>query len=218
MAEPPDTRADLGPAYEDVFEEGLEIELFPDAEVRKIGLREQEQPLDDLVHPLELVHGDDDFLRGVSVGAKSEIEVATSDSHRRPQLVGGVIHELLPPRHQLGVLLGAQLGHAQRVLTPSCMPDHGEEHRGHERHLEELAPELDPLEGVHEDQPAGTDDYGRENDRRPAAIPNAEAVDQGQADPHEVERDRFPVGPKAHRDEVGGRERSPRQLDRSTPQ
>ena len=218
MTEPPDAGADLGPAYEDILEEGFEIELLPNAEVRKIRLREQEQPLDDLVHPLELVHGDDDFLRSVPVGAKSEIEVATGDSHRRPQFVGGVIHELLPPRHQLGVLLGAQLGRAQRVLAPTGMPDHGEEHRGHQRHLEELAPKLDPVEGVHEDQSTRAGDHGRENDPRSVATPDAEAVNQGQADPYEVERDRLPVGPEAHCDEVGGRERSPRQLDRSTPQ
>jgi hypothetical protein len=41
------------------------------------------------------------------------------------------------------------LGEGQ--LAPLRVPDHRKEHRGHERHLEQLAPELDPVEGVGED-------------------------------------------------------------------
>ena len=67
------------------------------------------------------------------------------------------------------------------------MPDHRKEHRGHERHLEELAPELLAAEGVAQDQDAGRNDHEAEHEAGRPRLPDAEAVEEGQADPDEVE-------------------------------
>jgi len=50
------------------------------------------------------------------------------------------------------------LDRPQRVLAAASVPDHRKEHRSHERHLEEFAPELLAGEGVVEDEAAGCED------------------------------------------------------------
>ena len=115
-------------------------------ELRLSGLREQEQPRDDPLHARELVDRDCE-LRAVAGLPAQQVEVAARNRHRRAQLVRDVVEEAL-------LLLDERLGLAHRRLPAPRMPHHREEHRRHQRHLEQLAPELDPLEGVGEDRPA----------------------------------------------------------------
>ena len=113
----------------------------------------------------------------------------------------------------LGLPHDELFGSSDRCLPASCVPHHREEHRRHERHLEELAPELDPLEGVGEDRRARGDEDRSEHERRHVRLPDAEAVQERQADPDEVERNRLPARPHDHRREVRRGEREPRDFD-----
>ena len=61
------------------------------------------------------------------------------------------------------------------------MAHHGEEHRGHERDLEQLAPELHAVERIAEDRGAGGDDDRAENDAGDGGRPHPEAVEERQA-------------------------------------
>ena len=170
-----------------------------------------------MLDPAELVERDLDLLRGLPVQPSQHLEVAAGDRDRRAQLMGDVVEEALLLAEQIGALGRLALEPAERVLAAARMPDHREEHRGHERHLEQLAPELGPGEGVAEDQAARAGDHEPEHDARGRGSPDPEAVDEGQADPDEMERDRLPARPGCHRDEVRRSKREPRSLDRSTP-
>ena len=64
------------------------------------------------------------------------------DRHGRSQLVGRVVEKALLTLEQRRALLGLTLDGTERVLSPPRVPHHREEHRRHQRHLEELAPEL----------------------------------------------------------------------------
>ena len=121
-----------------------------------------------------------------------QVEMTARDRDRRSQLVRDVVQEPLLPHDE-------RLGGAHGRLPAPCVPHHREEHRRHERHLEELAPELDPLERVGEDRGARGDDDRAEHQRRRLRLPDAEAVDERQADPDEMERDRLPARPDDHR-------------------
>ena len=136
------------------------------------------------------------------------------DRHRRPQLVRRIVEEPLLPLEQRRAYVRDGLHLSHRRLSPAGMPDHGEEHRRHERHLEELAPQLDALERVREDARTRRDDDRSEDDAGDAGAPDAEAVDDRQADPDEVERDRLPGRPRDHRHPVGDREEAPQDLYR----
>ena len=80
--------------------------------------------------------------------APEQLEVAARDRHRRPQLVRDVVEEALLPGEQRARSRRAPRSRSQRVLAPPRVPDHRQEHRRHQRHLEQLAPELVPCERV----------------------------------------------------------------------
>ena len=143
--------------------------------------------------------------------------MAARDRHRRPQLVRDVVKELLLPFEQPRAILRHRLGDTDRLLSPAGVPDHGEEHRGHERHLGQLAGQLRPAADVeHDHQPGRGADAG-EDERRGHGTPDPEAVEQRQAHPDEVEGNRLPARPPDHGDDVGRRERDPEQVDRIGP-
>jgi len=200
-SEMPGARRDLGPADEHVLEERLELEFRGDEKARPFGRGQQEQPVDDPVDPPELVERDLDLRRG-----REQLEVASCDRHRCAELVRGVVDEAL-------LLLQQRLGDAERDLAAPRVPDHREEHRRHQRHLEQLAPELDPFEGVGENQRACPEEDHGEHERRRRRAPHTEAVEQRQADPDEVERDRLPARPDRHRRQVRGGEDAPGELE-----
>ena len=115
-------------------------------------------------------------------------------------------------------LLGAVLGDPHRINAPARVPDHGQKHGRHERDLEQLAPQLDARERVEHDRRARKDDHEAQNDERRPERPHAEAVEQREADPHEMERDRLPARPRDHRPVVDESEQHPQQLHSVTTQ
>ena len=215
--EPPRARDDLGPAQEDVLEERLDVDLGRHDEVRLVRLGQQQQPLQDVLDPTELVERDLDFLAAGAVHSLQQLEMTARDRHGRTQLVRDVVEEPLLLGEQLGALGRFVLKLPDRVLAPARMPDHRQEHRRHQRYLEQLAPELLAVEGVAQDQRARRRNHEAEHDAGGARRPDPEAVDQGQADPDEVERDRLPARDEPHRDQVRHGEGEPRELDAVTP-
>ena len=69
-------------------------------EVGLVGLREQEQPLEDLLDSAELVERHVDFVSGVPVRALQHLEMAAGDRDRRAQLVRDVVEKPLLPLEQ----------------------------------------------------------------------------------------------------------------------
>src|SRR5882724_11110156 len=96
-SEPPAARGDLRPAHEDVFEKVIQFDLLELEEVRLVGAREQKQAVEDAFLPGELVERDVDLLEVPAVRAFQHLEMSARDRHRRPQLVRGVVEELLLP-------------------------------------------------------------------------------------------------------------------------
>ena len=133
-----------------------------------------------LLDPPELVERDLDLLAAGAVRSLQHLEMAARDRHGRAQLVRDVVEEPLLPVEQRGALGRLVLARsATRVLAPARMPDHREEHRRHQRHLEQLAPELLAGEGVAQDQRARRRDHEAEHDAGRAPAPDPEAVDAG---------------------------------------
>ncbi len=151
LAQPPGPRGDLRPAHEHILQQRLELELGDLHEVGLVGRRQHQQPLDDRVDASELVEGDVDLGPALAV-AVQQLEVATGDRHRGAQLVGGVVDEALLALEHRAPLLGQRLGDPGRLDPPARVPDHRQEHGRHQRHLEQLAPQLDALEGVEPDR------------------------------------------------------------------
>ena len=85
----------LRPAHEDIFEKRLELDVFEHHEIRLTGFCEQQQPLEDLLDPLQLVECDLDLRGGMPVRAAQDLEVATGDRHGCAQLVRRIVQELL---------------------------------------------------------------------------------------------------------------------------
>ena len=119
--------------------------------------------------------------------------MAARDRDRRSQLVRDIVQQTLLALEQLRTLACEPLHGLKRRLPAPGVPHHRDEHGRHERHLEQLAPELSALKGVVEDHDAGRRRHGREHDRRRAQAPHPEAVQDREAHPDEVERDRLPA-------------------------
>src|SRR4029079_17305512 len=79
--------------------------------------------------------------------------------------------------------------------------------------LEELAPFLRAGPDIDQDQKAGRAADDCEGGERGTGPPDTEAVDESQADPDEVKRDRLPGLPAHHGDEVRRGEGRPGELD-----
>ena len=146
--EPPQARRDLRPAHEDVLEEARRWRrraerrspvarpsrgaaggrrCAPSAPARRARPRAPACPAP----------------RG------QQLEVAARDRDGGAQLVRRVVQEpLAAARAAKLVTVGTASTCAHGRLTPPRVPDHCEEHRRHERHLEQLAPQLDSVERV----------------------------------------------------------------------
>ena len=143
--------------------------------------------------------------------------MAERDRDRRAKLVRRVLDESTLAFEQARVvhrdalnLLGG------RQATPR-VPHHRGEHRGHERHLGELIQLLPAPDDVLIDQRARGHHHEREDHHRWAGPPDAEPVQDRQAHPDEVERDRLPLRYERHRGEVREREEDPRDVDPPVP-
>ena len=75
----------------------LEVDLLEDDEVGLVGLREQEQPLEDLFDPLQLVERHVDLVSRVAVRSPVHLEMAARDRDRRAQLVRRVVEKSFLP-------------------------------------------------------------------------------------------------------------------------
>ena len=122
-----------------------------------LGAGEQQDPLDDPFHAGELVERDVELGSLLAEAPFEQFQMATCDRHGRAELVRDVVQKPLVALEQVGALLGERLDRRQGLGAATRMPDHGEEHRRHQRHLEELAPELQSVERIGEDRGAGGD-------------------------------------------------------------
>ena len=78
------------------------------------------------------------------------------------------------------------------LAAPSRMPDHREKHRRDKRHLDELAQSTRPsIASLRIVVPVAIT-TAAEHEPRYSQAPYAEAIEQGQADPDDVERDSLP--------------------------
>ena len=69
----------------------------PVDEVGLVGLRKQQQPLEDLFDPLQLVECHVDFVSRVSVRSSVHLEMAPRDRDGRAQLVRRVVEKSFLP-------------------------------------------------------------------------------------------------------------------------
>jgi len=119
--------------------------------------------------------------------------VTARDGDRRTQQVRGVADEV-------ALALGSRADLAHGGLAPAGVPDHGDEHGAHQRHFGHLVDAMAGLQRALEQRGAGGHTDHREHDAGRARRPDAEAVEDRQADPDEVERDGLPlVQPEHHR-------------------
>src|SRR4051795_2694172 len=88
-------------------------------------------------------------------------------------------------------VLGNGFSCAHRLLASSRVPDHREKHRAHQRNFGELPRYLRTVTHVLQDQDGSRCTDTDENDRGRQTPPDTKAVEQGEADPDEVERDRL---------------------------
>ena len=137
--------------------------------------------------------------------------MATGDRHRSAQFVRRVVQKTLLPR-------SLTLDHRERIHTTARVPDHREEHRGHQGDLEQLAPQLVAGERILKDQRSRCADHCEQREIGRGRAPHSEAVHERQADPDEMEWDRLPTWQQTHRDQVRDGEGRPGGLDRPTLQ
>ncbi len=136
--EPPGSGRDLRPADEEIGEEGLEVDLL-EGEARLLGLREQQQPLDDPLHPAELVERHLE-LRRLGPLAPQQLEMPARDRHGSPQLVRRVVEEAFLALEERRAHLGHALNLRKRRLPAAAVQHEPDEEREHERDHERLAP------------------------------------------------------------------------------
>jgi hypothetical protein len=109
--------------------------------------------------------------------------------------------------------LGEPPGLLGRRSSPLRVPHHREEHRRHQRDLGELVGTFVAASDRPGERGARDHHHDEQDEHRRAEAPQPDAVDEREADPHEVERDRLPVAELQDDRDVGGREQPPRDLD-----
>jgi hypothetical protein len=200
------------PAPHGPLDEGRELDGRAEAAVHVLGGGEQQQAVRDPRQAVEL--GDDDVgvLDALDVDRLSpqQLDVPAGDGDRGPQLVRRVADEL-----ELAGGGAAQLRDGRLVATR--VPDHGAEHRGHQRHLGELFGRQAVVDHRRGHRGAGAQADRRQDREGRAHRPQPEPVEQREADPDLVERDRRPRGDQDDRDRVRERERGPQQLRPAAP-
>ena len=179
-------------------------------EVGLLGLRQQQQPLDDVLDPPQLVERDE-HLGSVRHLALQQLEMPARDRHRRAQLVRGVVEEPLLPLEQ-------RRASSRRAPPPAFIA------ACRRRACQTIATNIADMSGTSNSSPqswmpanASLRDRSRRSPRMTTAStasvdrrrPDAEAVDDREADPDEVERDRLPARPGDHRGEVRERRTRP---------
>ena len=81
---------------------------------------------------------------------------------------------------------------------PAGVPDHHHEHHRDQRDFREVIQVLLPSDHLPADQAAGGQRHDRDHQDRGSQPPEAEAVEGGQANPDDQERDGLPGGEEAH--------------------
>ena len=194
------------PALHRRVEQRVEADSPYAGELRVVGGCEREQAVRDAGEPLELADDHVGVRTRLPLGAgDQQLGVPARDGDRRPQQVRGVADEL-------ALALGGAPRLLERHVAPVGVPHHREEHREHERDLGEL---VEPVAGdLHGAQQRVARRHGddREHERGAPAPPRAEAVEQGQAHPHEVEGHGLPVVPADHDGQVDRREGAPAEV------
>ncbi len=165
LAEPPGAWCNLRPAHEHVLQERNERNRRA-ARSTPVRSARASSSTRSTIRSIRASSSNATLSSGVSLAeaALEQLQVPAGDRHRRTELVRDVVEQpLLAARAAIGALLGERLDRRQRLGPTACMPHHREEHRRHQRHLEELAPELQPVEGIGEDRRAGGDDDAPEH-------------------------------------------------------
>ena len=144
LPQPPAPRRDLSPAHEYVLEQRIELDGSGLDEARVVGVGQQQQASQDRIDAAELVEGDvylrncrepcerssSRWPRAIVIGVRSSCEASwTKRSWRSSR------------ERRSSARCSAT---SQRLDATPRVPHHGQEHRRHQRHLEQLAPELDP--------------------------------------------------------------------------
>ena len=152
---------------------------------------------------------------GQAVG--QQLRMAQGDRDRGPQLVRRVLHELPLNAQHARVRLADDVVLVLGRLLAVHVPHHAPEHRRHQRDLGQLLRRLGTPVDVKADAGARRHhDDGQHPHGRPGG-PVTKSVEQREADPDEVERDRLPVFEPEDRDQVEHREDRPRQVDARQP-
>ena len=175
-------------------------------ERRVSGGGDEQQPLGNPPQPVQLADDDIDVLGELSVvafdRAREQLGVTERDRDRRPQLVRGVLQE--PPLvvEQPGVVLADHLVRPLGRQLAVRVPRHRQEHQGKQRVLGQLGGGLGADDDVIGDADRGHREHRAATHRVGPPVPGAEPVDERQARPDQVERDRLPVGEHDHEVEV----------------
>ena len=202
------------PAPQRLYQDRLHLDLDLAQEVGVVRRGQHQQAIREPAQPHQLVHRDlRVFVEACGGRAGDQLDVAQRDRDRRPKLVRGVLDELALPVGKPLVRLGDPLQVFQGRQPAARVPHHREEHGGHQGHLGQLVRRLGAGPEV------GVDGYGRQPDddgedgEGRAAPPDPYAVEDGKADPDEVEGDRLPVPEDEHRDQVQHREDAPADVE-----
>ena len=185
------------PALEQLVDERLQARLGRQQEARRGSALDQQQLVDQPLHPLQLGHhrvadGADLLVAGAVVAAE-QVDVAARDRDRRQQLVRRVGDEVALALQRRPQVRGQPVALGHGVLAAAHVVDHGQEHQPHQRHLGQLRPVL--TGAVHGQQRHGAGRQRHEGDagdRAPGA-PHAVPVEQREADVDQVERHRLPA-------------------------
>ncbi len=180
------------PAQEQLGDDHVDIGGLADQEVGVLGCGDEEQPLAQLLQPLQFAYDDADvLLLAAAQRRRQQLGMTERDRDRGPQLVGRVLQELalyLDEALGFGVDLGLVVGRDPPVRLPGQQDEDGGDH-WHLLHRHAHAQ-------VPESVVAGRRDGGRQGDRgqreQPPARPEQEPVQQGQAQPDGVEREDLP--------------------------
>ena len=182
------------PAQEHGRDEGVQRGRLEAEEVGILGRGDKQQPLAQALQPLQLADNDVDVTLPLPAGeiAGQQLGVAERDRDRGPELMGGILQELAldisslaSPRDPGPLRSAAILRFACQTRPRTSRPAAGLRSA---RRPARPAPHVQPMAGkvVTSTMP--------EHPERRLRPPEPEAVEQGEADPDEVERDRLPRG------------------------
>jgi hypothetical protein len=203
------------PSPDELHAHLVESDEFGAEEIRVDGRGDEQQALGYSPQSAQFADHDLDVLALLLARqvAGQQFGVAERDSDRGPQLVRGVLEELVLVVKQQRVLLADPARGRLGRLLAAHMPDHRHEDGRHQRHLGQFRQRLKAVDHVEPDAGRGGNHHGGEDPGSGLDRPGAESVDQGQAKPDDVKRDRLPARHPEHLDQVQRREDEPGEVD-----